>query len=238
MKKCIILVLSLVCTLLLFSCKNTDSTDPTAKPDPTATTAEATPTAEPTAAPTPSPTKEPAATVEPGKETYAGSVDPSKGLGVNLSPTTGTIKDEMLTDSLATQFFATTTFNKLDVNCVSYGNNIGRLTFTLYRWMGSYYATLESEPVATKEYVDFNDNSVLSFPLQEALPDGEYLIVLTSENPDEGVGVYTNEDTDASDLKTRFYKNDEVVEGSGMYMAIHYTKTPTNVAGPLQDPGF
>lgn len=232
------LLICLTCVVLLFGCNDANKAEPTNKPEPTATVSEATPTAEPTEAPTPSPTKEPAATIEPGKETYAGEVDDSQGIGVNLSPTTGSIKDEMLTDSIAAQFFATTTFNKIDVNCVSYGNNEGSLTFTLYRWMGSYFASLESEPVATKDFVDFNDNSVLSLPLNEALPDGEYIIVLTSENPDQGVGVYTNQDVEENDAKTRFYKNDEVVEGSCIFMAIHYTKTPQNVVGPLQNPGF
>ncbi len=232
-----LLIICILCIAFLFGCSS-EKEDIKQTEEPIKTLkVQATPTAVPTQTPTPSPTPAPAATVEPGKETYAGEIlDAQNGIGVNLSPMTGNIKDETITDNLAVQFFATTTFNTINVNCVSYGNNTGTIIFNLYKWMGSYYATLESEPVAKKEYVDFNDNSILSLPFEIPLPDGEYLLLLTTTEPNEGVGVYTN--ADVTDAKTRLYKNDEVVEAGAIYMSINYTKTPKNVSGPIQDPGF
>ena len=240
LKKYLIILVCLVCALSLFACSNDSKADPTVKPDATATPTESTdetPTPEVTEEPTPEPTKEPQATVEPGKETYAGKIlDADNGLAVNFSPQTGSIKDEAIIMNAAVQFFATTTFNQIDINSVSYGNDIGTLIFKLYSWQGSYFSTLESEPIATMEFVDFPDNTISKFTFDQELPDGEYLLEITTEDPSEGVGVYTN--IDAEDLKTRFYKNDEVVEKTGIYMTMHYTKTPEKVAGPLQDPGF
>ena len=171
-------MLCILSILVLFACDNEALPKSTSTPANTdiATTQET--TSEPTAEPTKEPTPEPAATIEPGKETYAGEVDSSSGANANLTPTTGTIKDEMITDNLASQFFATTSFNQIDVNCVSYGNDIGTLVISLYRWMGSYFATIEETPVDSEEFVDFKDNSILQLKLKEEMPDGEYIIFL------------------------------------------------------------
>ena len=89
------------------------------------------PDEDPTAEPTEEPTPEPVPTVEPGKETYAeGIKDPDKGIRYTFRPSKGRADHIMINESLATQFFATTTFNKIELECQLH-DNIGTIVMEL-----------------------------------------------------------------------------------------------------------
>lgn len=194
-------------------------------------------TAEPTAEPTPSPTKEPVQTVEPGKETYAGGIkDETKGVRYSFRPTNGKEDHRMISESLAAQFFATTAFSKIEVACPSYSDNEGTIVMELFKWQGTYEATIDREanpPVASIEHVDYTDNAMLALEF-DPLPDGEYLLYLSTPDPAKQVGVWGN--YDATNLWARAYADDEVWEGGGFGPIIYYTKTPNNMYGPIQEP--
>lgn len=240
MRKNIIIFL-LIIVFILSGCSSGDGDKNGAKSTPTpAIRTEAPniterPTQEPTAEPTQKPTPEPVPTVEPGKETYAeGIKDPEKGIRYSFRPQKGTPTHIMIQQSLATQFFATTTFNKIEVECPSYNDNLGTIVMELYKWMGSYELTLDKEsnpPVATKEFVDYTDNALLAIDFEEPLVDGEYLLYLTTPDPSEQVGVWATQD--AEDLVTRTYRDDIEFEGIGFGPIVYYTKTPNKLFGPI-----
>ncbi len=99
-------------------------------------------------------------------------------------------------------------------------------------------STIDKEnnpPAATQEFMDYADNALLKFEF-ETLPDGEYLLYLTSPDASKGVGVWGN--YDAEDLRARAYADDEVWENGGFSVSVHYTKTPNKLFGPIQDTGF
>jgi len=92
-------------------------------------------------------------------------------------------------NTAALKFNADSSFMAIDVHCPSWGNNIGDLTLTLYKWNHSYDTTISGKAIAESTFVNFNDNAwlKLSFDAQEP---GEYLWVLS--NPTEVVGVWKN----------------------------------------------
>lgn len=232
---------ALVLILILSSCTPVDEDKDGAKSTPTlsirteAPGTTETPDKEPTSEPTEEPSPEPVPTVEPGKETYAeGIKDPDKGARYTFRPSKGRPDHIMINESLATQFFATTTFNKLELECPSYHDNIGTIVMELYRWMGSYDLTLDKDsnpPVVVEEFVDYPDNAILAIELDEPLVDGEYLLYLTTPDPAEQVGVWAI--YEAENLHTRTYKDNEEFEGVGFGPIIYYTKTPNKLYGPI-----
>jgi hypothetical protein len=235
MKK-ILIVFPLIVVLLFSGCRELDNKDEGTNSTPTpAIRTEVPSTDEPTPEPTEAPTPEPVATVEPGKETYAeGIKDENKGVRYTFRPSTGEANHIMIQESLSTQFFATTTFNKLEVECPSYSDDIGTIVMELYPWMGSYDLTLDKEnnpPIVTKEFVNYPDNALLAIELEEALLDGEYLLHLTTPDPSEQVGVWAN--YDAEDLVCRTYIDGVEKEGCGFGPIVYYTKTPNKLYGPI-----
>lgn len=239
MKKIIFVILVFLIAFSAGCAKKDDNTNkPTATPAiRTENPSTSAPTEAPTPAPTPSPTKEPANTIEPGKGTYAeGIQDETKGVKYYFRPNDGRADHKMLSQSLASQFFATTTFNKIEIECPSYNDNEGTIVMELFKWQGSYEATIDREsnpPVATKEHVDYNDNSLLALEFDE-LPDGEYLLYLTTPDAAKQVGVWAR--YDAEDLRARAYADDQVWENCGFGPYVYYTKTPNKLYGPIQEP--
>ena len=220
--------------------KETASATPSASPENTADATEsATPDA-PTAAPeTPEATKEPpapVATVEPGKETYAGSIlDPNTGVDYNVVADDGT-DGQRSAGKYAMQFFATTTIDSITK---SYGSTSGILRLELYHWMGTYEATLESEPVAADEFEvvsDGNSNTKVVFGFDEQL-DGEYLLVATPGSDSYSDVIYFWAKVGATQFHTRAYI-DDTEDDMAISNIIHYTKTPENLWGPLMDSGL
>ncbi len=101
---------------------------------------------------------------------------------------------KVISSSAAIQFNCTATFFALDLASASWNNNFGSLRLSLYKWDTSYDKTLKGEPLASKDYIDFPDNTVLTFSFDD-MEAGEYLLYIKniSENPAEEVGSWGNE---------------------------------------------
>ena len=101
---------------------------------------------------------------------------------------------KVISTSAAIQFNCTATFFALDLASASWNNNLGSLRLSLYKWDTSYDKTLKGEPLASKDYIDFPDNTVLTFSFDD-MEAGEYLLYIKniSENPAEEVGSWGNE---------------------------------------------
>ena len=187
---CITLVMSLV------SCKK-DNSDADKSPDVTQeVTAEPTDTPEPEPTPTPEPTEEPTPqpTVEPGTGKYAeGIVDEENGLKFFLDKEDPSILAPLRINpgaSSSIQFFPTTTFNSVHIRLCTWQNTSGHeIEVALYRWMGSYDATLLSEPVFTNQFADYADNFWLAVELDQEYEDGEYLLDIVNISDAGHVGI-------------------------------------------------
>jgi hypothetical protein len=120
------------------------------------------------------------------------------------------------------RFSATAPFTALSVSCPSYSDDIGSLTFSLYRWQTNYTATLATDPVAKETYVDFADNATLTLSFDECQP-GEYILVLSGGSGGVGVWMY-------SESKTGTYIYSDGLELEGVFtMTISYTYTPESM---------
>ncbi|MEN8155756.1 MAG: FlgD immunoglobulin-like domain containing protein [Bacteroidota bacterium] len=113
------------------------------------------------------------------------------------------------------KFTASSDFTKIGVQCPSYANNIGNFTLSLYNWSENYSNSVSQEPLAVKEFVNFNDNVYLDVEFNQ-LPAGEYVWELS--DPVESVGIWKYiEDTEG----VISYFNGAAV--SGEYVShIHY----------------
>ncbi len=117
------------------------------------------------------------------------------------------------------RFGATAPFTSVSASCPSYGNNIGKLTLSLYAWSGNYYDTVAAEPIASKQFVNFNDNATLTLDFDEQ-PAGEYLFLLS--DGEDGVGIWM-----FSDTASGTYLYNSGLESTGAFtMWIQYTYTP------------
>jgi len=76
--------------------------------------------------------------------------------------------------------------------CSSYGNNVGTLTFRVYRWNKDYATTLKGSVLASDSITDFVDNTPCDVTFS-GLGSGYYLVVITGTSPadDYGVAVWT-----------------------------------------------
>ena len=98
-----------------------------------------------------------------------------------------------ITGTYAIQFNMTVPWNYIAVGCPSYSNNKGSLRFELFKWNENYEKTVAGTALATKDFVDFNDNATLKMEFAENMPLGEYVLLMTniSEDAAEQVGVWT-----------------------------------------------
>lgn len=98
------------------------------------------------------------------------------------------------------KFTATSPFYAVNATCPSWGNNIGSITFSLYKWNTSYSQSIAGTPIATQSFINFNDNEKikLTFSAQTA---GDYIWVLS--NGTEQVGVWKL--TDSTDPVTSYF---------------------------------
>ena len=81
-------------------------------------------------------------------------------------------------ESVGFQFHARTSFDMISAVCPSYGNRIGDMRLSLFRWDQDYYTTISGKAAVTKLYTNFSDNQELSLTFSP-LPAGEYLFLLT-----------------------------------------------------------
>lgn len=100
-------------------------------------------------------------------------------------------------NSAGLKFTATAPFYAVNASCPSWGNNVGNLTFRLYKWNGSCSQTVAGSVLAEKTFSNFADNAKLSltFDKQDA---GTYLWELC--NGTETVGVWKYTDTNGSSV--------------------------------------
>lgn len=111
-------------------------------------------------------------------------------------------------NSAGLKFAATAPFFAINATCPSWGNNVGNLTFRLYKWNNTYEQTVAGTPIIEKTFENFNDNAKLqlTFNKQEA---GTYLWELC--NGTETVGVWKYNETNGSSVS---YYNSAQVSGN------------------------
>ena len=119
-------------------------------------------------------------------------------------------------------------WSEIHLNCPSWSNNIGSMTFKLFVWQGDYDSTVKSTPIAEEKYVDFNDNAWLIHKANGgAYAAGEYLWILTE--PVENVGIWkaTYESFDTEILQVSYLGGEEK---AGCYVAaIVYAEEGANI---------
>ena len=103
------------------------------------------------------------------------------------------------------KFTAIAPFYAINATCPSWGNNVGNITFSLYKWNTNYSQSVAGTPVASKTFINFNDNEKikLTFNQQNA---GEYIWVLS--NGTEQVGVWKW--TDSTDSVISYFSGSQV----------------------------
>lgn len=95
-----------------------------------------------------------------------------------------------LDQSLATagmKFTATGSFTSINTECPSWGNNIGNLTLSLYKYNTSYAVSVAGKPIATNTFVNFVDGASLALTFADQ-PAGDYVWELNHGT--EVVGVW------------------------------------------------
>ncbi len=238
--KLIVFILCIVLVLSLASCKKVgDDADKTPEVTPVVT-AEPTATPEPTPSPEPTEKPTPPPTIEPGTGKYAeGILDENNGITFYLDKEDPAIIAGLHIDpasSASIQFFPTTTFDRIHVRLCTWTQQSGHeIEIALYRWMGSYDATLLSEPLFTKQYADYTDNIWLEVKFDQEYEDGEYLVDVVNISNANHVGIWISKEE--NDMQ-RFYHDGYVYEEGVAQFAIGYTKTPNKKYGPLSDPGI
>jgi hypothetical protein len=223
---------------------DTKSVEPTATAKPTASPTKAVST------PTKAPTAKPLTTVQPGTLKYAGKVDKTKDSIIttatwdeDLYSTQGSdgsdFKDIQLIpkedDIVAIQFFSTVPFKAIRIFSPRWTKPDAQATIKLYRWAGSYDATLKSnsiynKQIAAEENVEWITIGDFSTTLWE---DGEYMIVITDATNLMTVGFFPNEFKGSA----RSYVNGKVFEHN-FFARLYCTMTPEHTVGPLSDPGL
>jgi hypothetical protein len=142
-------------------------------------------------------------------------------------------------------FTADTAFTGVSTNCPSWGNNIGNLTLTLYQWTSQgYEASVSGEPLAQKEFVNYNDNANLKLEFSE-LPSGYYVWELSKAC--EVVGVWKNDDS--NNLAISYFNGAKVdgnylsslylSDGSSLYLGNPgVSNIPVQIAPTIDDVDF
>lgn len=90
------------------------------------------------------------------------------------------------------RFSAGSPFDGIRVRCPSWGNNVGDLTLSLYRWVGSYALSVALSPVTQKTFANFADNAWLTLTFSQRSA-GTYLWELSRAREVVGVWKYPQE---------------------------------------------
>ena len=150
---------------------------------------------------------------------YGSGLTPTPLLTKDLCDDTGirsAIQISQSTDIASMQFTAETSFNAIDVSCPSWSNNIGDLTLKLFAWNTDYNTTVNSTPVVSQTFSNFNDNAWLKINLATKNA-GQYLWQLSA--PTETVGVMKC--TNSNNANVSYFNGSAV---SGDYISrIYYT---------------
>lgn len=137
----------------------------------------------------------------------------------------------------AMKFTASNAFGAINAACPSWANNIGNLTFSLFKWDTNYATSVSKTPLATKTFVNYNDNAKLALEFS-LLPAGEYVWVL--KDGIEQVGVWKW--AESTDPVTSYFEG-KVVTGNYdseiaynttlnfTKLATGQTRTPVTISG-------
>ncbi len=116
--------------------------------------------------------------------------------------------------TFAVQFNSPLPVKEVNAACPSYNNNKGTLRLSLYRWADSYEATLRGTPVASRTWVDFNDNATLTVTCDSYADAGEYLFYIENQSVQgEQVGIWTAKET-VENIRT--FRDDQVIDQAPM----------------------
>lgn len=107
------------------------------------------------------------------------------------------------------KFTATSSFYAINARCPSWSNNIGNLTFSLYKWNTDYSQSVAGIPVAEKTFVNYADGATLVLSFDEQ-PSGDYVWELNHGTEVVGVWKY-NTSTGGSSVS---YLNGIVTTGN------------------------
>jgi len=119
-------------------------------------------------------------------------------------------------NTAAQKFVSNNDFDAFSVNAPSWSNNVGNLTLKLYKWNTDYNTTIASAVIATKQFVNYTDNTYLKMDIAKQVP-GTYMWVASDSS--EVVGLYKyasssytgninylNGNVTTGDYKTRVYE--------------------------------
>ncbi|MCQ2430829.1 MAG: metallophosphoesterase [Clostridia bacterium] len=91
--------------------------------------------------------------------------------------------------TMAVRFHPSYRFKDVMIRCTSNGDTVGTLEFNLYKWTGDYMETIGTEPVDTFTLTGFKGSTAYVVTNEEH-EAGEYLLLITTPDYTEGVGVY------------------------------------------------
>jgi len=106
------------------------------------------------------------------------------------------------------KFTATNSFTAISTLCPSWGNAIGNLTLSLYKFNGTYTSSVSGTPIATNTFVNFADGASLAL-IFDAQPGGDYVWELSHGT--ETVGVWKWNETNGT---SQSYLNGSGVSGN------------------------
>ena len=115
---------------------------------------------------------------------------------------------------LAQHFAVNSRFDSISAWCPSWGNNVGNMRISLYKYERSIKASMNESVIATKLFTNYADNAwlKLSFAAQEP---GDYLVVFSDASEKVGVWLYP------SDVSKSLFYNDGIRTGGEVAMTIH-----------------
>ena len=90
---------------------------------------------------------------------------------------------------IAEHFSINSRFDSLSVWCPSWSNNTGSMRMSLYKYESSIAESKQGPVIATKNFVDYTDNSWLTLDFAPQEP-GDYLAVMSDATETVGVWVY------------------------------------------------
>jgi hypothetical protein len=122
--------------------------------------------------------------------------------------------------SIGAKFTADFTMTSLEISCPSWSDNVGKMTFKLYKWDTDYVTTAAGTPVLTdtETFVDYADNSIMEVAFPEEIEAGTYLWELSEGTG--GVGLWAHKTAGAEGLE--FYANGELMTDGSTFDATLY----------------
>lgn len=113
------------------------------------------------------------------------------------------------TFSAAQKFNATESIYGIAVRCPNWQTTHSSLTISLYLWEGDYLTSINTIPLQSERYENYEDNQYITLKKEDKFSEGEYLWVL--HNPAGNAGVWKKEGEISGILN---FLNGEIVSGS------------------------